>query len=587
MMMSATAGAAEHGLAQQTATSQQLEWVSKMGEIQQTIDQLSELKRGEGWVQHTESAEAQRIRTDRAEATLQILGELNLNMRSEIEKQGARVDLGRQIQFMRMLLDAEQQKEQAAHVMRQDIPEDSGTRQEHRQKDLNCGEEQTKGRQTSRRLKLLMRRLCEDERQREGAERELRNLISQVQDYKQEDAVQQREDTMIKSSDQKHEKSHKRQEYTRKDRANEQSSVVRQTAQQRAANSADATDKIDGSGYHSGSDRDSSSVRRTVMPASGEVTPHEYTPADKQEDQDGVDSGEQACVRLERRVETVYTYLCTMDAYWMKCGIMASLWVGMHCIVPICNRMSVKSNIANRIVISWSMTCGVLLVMSPASDQMAALGQNNPAPTNNFDMQLGARTKDWEDTTVARKCSKCGNARNTEPVEGKAMAAAATSTAGKTPLTMENVQEAVVKALATHAPAAAALAGMHKFERGNGFGLGEHTAFRAITEGATADEASPRGVGTGKKSDNGPRRGPSRPAQILNWIERISVAVGLLSIIVAMVVLWGETMGEIGQEAVATLKNVASTAFTYALACGSGPTARCCILSSGDWASSS
>ena len=28
-------------------------------------------------------------------------------------------------------------------------------------------------------------------------------------------------------------------------------------------------------------------------------------------------------------------------------------------------------------------------------------------------------------------------------------------------------------------------------------------------------------------------------------------------------------MGEIGQEAVATLKNVASTAFTYALACGS------------------
>ena len=110
---------------------------------------------------------------------------------------------------------------------------------------------------------------------------------------------------------------------------------------------------------------------------------------------------------------------------------------------------------------------------------------------------------------------------------------------------------------------------MHEFERGNGFGLGEHTAFREITEGATADEASPRGVGTGKKSDSGPRREPSRPAQILDWIERISVAGGLLSIIVAIVALWGETMGEIGQEAVATLKNVASTAFTYALACGS------------------
>ena len=199
MMMSATAGAAEHGLAQQMTTSQQLEWVSKLGEIQQTIDQLGELKRRNGWVQHTEAAEAQRIRTDRAEATLQILGELNHNMRSEIEKQGARVDLGRQIQFMHRLLNAEQQKEQPAHVMRQDIPEDSGHKQQHGQKDLNCGEEQTKGRQTSRRLKLLMRRLCEDERQREGAERELRNLKAQVQDYKQErgehDAVQQSEKT--------------------------------------------------------------------------------------------------------------------------------------------------------------------------------------------------------------------------------------------------------------------------------------------------------------------------------------------------------------------------------------------------------
>ena len=90
---------------------------------------------------------------------------------------------------------------------------------------------------------------------------------------------------MIKSSDQKHEKSNKRQEQVRKERANEQRSVAHQTAQQRAADSTDATDKIDSSGYHSGSDRDSSSVRRTVMPASGEVTPQEYTPADKRENQ--------------------------------------------------------------------------------------------------------------------------------------------------------------------------------------------------------------------------------------------------------------------------------------------------------------
>jgi len=161
-------------------------------------------------------------------------------------------------------------------------------------------------------------------------------------------------------------------------------------------------------------------------------------------------------------------------------------------------------------------------------------------------------TQDWADVTVAVKCSKCGMARKTEPVEGKAMAAAATRDAGKTPLTVENVQEAVVKALATQAPAAAAFAGMYEFERGNGFGLGQHAAFGAITEGATANEAFPEGVGTGKKSDNRPLRGPALAAQILNWIERISVVVGLLSIMAAMVALWGEAMGEIGLEAVST-----------------------------------
>jgi len=92
-----------------------------------------------------------------------------------------------------------------------------------------------KARQASWRLKLLMRRLWEDERQRERAERDLRNLISQIQDYKQErgehNTVQQREDTMIKSSDQKLEKSHKRQEQEWKHWANEQNSVASQTAQ--------------------------------------------------------------------------------------------------------------------------------------------------------------------------------------------------------------------------------------------------------------------------------------------------------------------------------------------------------------------
>ena len=91
--MSTRAGAAEHGLAQQM-THQQMEWGSKLGELQQTINQLGELKQGDCWVQHTEATEARRVRADRAEANLQILGELNLNMRSQIEKQGASVNLG-------------------------------------------------------------------------------------------------------------------------------------------------------------------------------------------------------------------------------------------------------------------------------------------------------------------------------------------------------------------------------------------------------------------------------------------------------------------------------------------------------------
>jgi len=65
---------------------------------------------------------------------------------------------------MRRLLDAEQRKEQPAHMMRQDIPEDSGHKQEHGQEDLNWGEEEVKSRQTSRRFKLLMRRLWEDDK---------------------------------------------------------------------------------------------------------------------------------------------------------------------------------------------------------------------------------------------------------------------------------------------------------------------------------------------------------------------------------------------------------------------------------------
>ena len=65
-----------------------------MSELQQTTDQLSELKRGDCWVHRSKSTDAQRISADRAEATLQILGESNLHMLSKIERHGARVNVG-------------------------------------------------------------------------------------------------------------------------------------------------------------------------------------------------------------------------------------------------------------------------------------------------------------------------------------------------------------------------------------------------------------------------------------------------------------------------------------------------------------
>jgi hypothetical protein len=272
--------------------------------------------------------------------------------------------------------------------------------------------------------------------------------------------------------------------------------------------------------------------------------------------------------------------------------------------------------------------------MSPASNQMAAIGPNNPATTINFDMEWEApekvnpviKTKDtassensnkhteprnsgeikldekhqksqskientafkgthcheisahyvskhWEDKTVATKCSKCGKARKTVPVEGTAMAAAATSAAGKTPLTVENVQEAVVKALATQAPAAAAFAGMHEFERGNGFGLEEHTAFGAIAEGVTADEASLEGVGAGKDDDSGTRRGPSRgpnlAATIMNGLPWLSVGMVAISMAIFVVAQMMAYVGNVGTGVVYLIRWVAAMTLAGAgsLAC--------------------
>jgi len=159
------------------------------------------------------------------------------------------------------------------------------------------------------------------------------------------------------------------------------------------------------------------------------------------------------------------------------------------------------------------------------------------------------------------------------PVEGTAMAAAATSAAGKTPLTVENVQEAVVKALATQAPAAAAFAGMHEFERGNGFGLEEHTAFGAIAEGVTADEASLEGVGAGKDDDSGTRRGPSRgpnlAATIMNGLPWLSVGMVAISMAIFVVAQLMAYVGNVGTGVVYLIRWVAAMTLAGAgsLAC--------------------
>ena len=113
------------------------------------------------------------------------------------------------------------------------------------------------------------------------------------------------------------------------------------------------------------------------------------------------------------------------------------------------------------------------------------------------------------------------------------MAAATTSAAGKTPLTIENVQDAVVKALATTAPAAAAFAGMHEMERGNGFGLVEHTAFGAMAEGETADDEN-----SGAEEINKQYTSKKRPHHAEKFIWKLSVVAMVISALVLIVSIW-------------------------------------------------
>jgi hypothetical protein len=82
-------------------------------------------------------------------------------------------------------------------------------------------------------------------------------------------------------------------------------------------------------------------------------------------------------------------------------------------------------------------------------------------------------------------------------------------------------------------------------------------AFGASAEGVTADEASPGGVGTGQIIDTSLRRGPNTAATILKCIPLISVAMGLVSIIILVMAQLGAYVGDMETEVVSMLRWIA------------------------------
>jgi hypothetical protein len=117
---------------------------------------------------------------------------------------------------------------------------------------------------------------------------------------------------------------------------------------------------------------------------------------------------------------------------------------------------------------------------------------------------------------------------------------------------------------------------MHEFERGNGFGLAEHTVFGTSAEGVTADEASPGGVATGQIIDTSLRRGPNTAATILECIPLISVAMGLTLLVMAQL---GAYVGDLETEGVSMLRWIAVMIFCGAGTCGWGAAKISAIIS--------
>ena len=120
----------------------------------------------------------------------------------------------------------------------------------------------------------------------------------------------------------------------------------------------------------------------------------------------------------------------------------------------------------------------------------------------------------------------------------------------------------------TRGSAAASFADTHETGRGTELGFEEHTAFGAMAEGATVDEASAGAVDTGEDGDtrpSSPRRPPNWVGNILTYSAELSLTAAVLSIIIMAVAQLLQHVGDMGAEA---LNMTAGMMFAAAVGCG-------------------
>jgi len=498
------------------------ELTAKLGELRLTIDTIGERKREECCVKHSETAESQRIRADGAEATLNILDELNNNMRSEIEKQGTRVNLGRHIQFMRRLLDAERHKAQDAQELRQGNSAETESMQQQKREDINDATDQGTAHQVSRRHKMMMRRLQEDARQRHGAEKEIQSIIIQVtaavkvQEEEEHDAKRQREGEVNAPCELKY------------------NADKRQDSSVKHGNSRNKLEKE----WETGTESTGSKV----------MWIDEWIPLIQK-------YGEFVMGWWDRWKGLGYFYMF----------VVISMGVLYIFVAPSHTKPKVREIIAEFLIL------GIGIIVLTVLETKVAGGLDTHAQAINIAMRINTQGKihpdvtkrkferdenanEYIDTGNSGELKKDGNKVTLGLVDHTAFGVMAEGQTAddENSGAEERSKDAVVRALTAQAPAVAAFAGMHEMERGNGFGLGDHTACGAKAEGATADEKSTGGVDTGEVGDTrprSPRRSPKIAENILTYLPWLSMAVGLVSITLMTVAELMHHVGDMGTEA--------------------------------------